>query len=148
MKSGWKAATAASASGALYGGLQVADAARRPAGARLTAIAAGIAVDAQHLGARAPERLRVAAVAQGRVHRAARARGGGEHRREQDRDVDWDRGVGHVAAPGSKTKHPVRGDGVARSTEGAGLTGLEPATSAVTVRHSNQAELQPLGTAG
>ena len=25
----------------------------------------------------------------------------------------------------------------------AGLTGLEPATSAVTVRHSNQAELQP-----
>ena len=24
-----------------------------------------------------------------------------------------------------------------------GLTGLEPATSAVTVRHSNQAELQP-----
>src|SRR5690349_21658200 len=36
------------------------------------------------------------------------------------------------------------GDGVARSTERAGLTGLEPATSAVTVRHSNQAELQPL----
>jgi hypothetical protein len=28
-------------------------------------------------------------------------------------------------------------------TRSAGLTGLEPATSAVTVRHSNQTELQP-----
>src|SRR5690606_8928973 len=30
----------------------------------------------------------------------------------------------------------------------AGLTGLEPATSAVTVRHSNQTELQPLPANG
>src|SRR5688572_730291 len=38
---------------------------------------------------------------------------------------------------------PGRG---AASKTGAGLTGLEPATSAVTVRHSNQAELQPPAT--
>ena len=63
---------------------------------RLTAIAAGIAVDAEHLRARAPERLRVAAVAQGRVHRAARPRRGGEHRGQQHGDVNGVRGVGHV----------------------------------------------------
>ena len=108
----------------------------------------GIAVDAQHLGARPPERLGVAAVAQGRVDRAARPGRRREHRSEQNRNVDGARGVGHVGRRERKRNTPSARDGVARSTEGAGLTGLEPATSAVTVRHSNQAELQPLGTAG
>src|SRR5687768_6305959 len=44
---------------------------------------------------------------------------------------------------GWKCNTPSGRDGVLRSTKRAGLTGLEPATSAVTVRHSNQAELQP-----
>ena len=43
----------------------------------------------------------------------------------------------------AETQHPVRQDGVRFVSGRAGLTGLEPATSAVTVRHSNQAELQP-----
>src|SRR4051812_27709610 len=50
--------------------------------------------------------------------------------------------VGHVGrCPENTTPRPQGRGG--HSTERAGLTGLEPATSAVTVRHSNQAELQP-----
>src|SRR5687767_2542776 len=48
-----------------------------------------------------------------------------------------------MSAQKAETEHPVRKDGVRFVSGRAGLTGLEPATSAVTVRHSNQAELQP-----
>ena len=73
----------------------------------------GIAVDAEHLRAAPPERLRVAAVAQRRVDGAARPRRRGEDRGQQHRDVNRVRGVGHVRALGRITKHPVRWDGVA-----------------------------------
>src|SRR5690606_33053410 len=44
---------------------------------------------------------------------------------------------------------PARHDPNCQSARcSAGLTGLEPATSAVTVRHSNQTELQPLPANG
>ena len=64
-----------------------------------------------------------------------------EHGVAEDGEVE----VGHRMSweAASKENTPsARANGVP-GIPGAGLTGLEPATSAVTVRHSNQAELQP-----
>src|SRR3954462_11837587 len=48
-----------------------------------------------------------------------------------------------VGSEGLKHNTPSARTGCSFKQQRAGLTGLEPATSAVTVRHSNQAELQP-----
>ena len=101
----------------------------------------GIPIDAEDRGAGAEQRGRVAAVAQRAVDSPARARrllaarrrGGPEH---------GIRSPGVLRRSLKENTPSARANGVS-VLPGAGLTGLEPATSAVTVRHSNQAELQP-----
>ncbi len=82
------------------------------------------------------------AVTHGGVHDAARPGRRGQDLGQQDRLVQRLGVAGGHGMAGKRKTHPVQETecGTERTT---GLTGLEPATSAVTVRHSNQAELQP-----
>src|SRR5690349_2090063 len=101
-----------------------------------------VPVDPEHLGAATQQHGGMATISQGGIHSAASPVRGRLHRLQQNRDVVGRCLIRHRGLR-DETQTPSGGRGARRSSKRAGLTGLEPATSAVTVRHSNQAELQP-----
>lgn len=103
----------------------------------------GVAIDAKHPGTPGEEGGGVTAITKGAIDDPLGAGKRLEDRLQQDRQVKR-RGQGDLAGSGMHNTPPAEADGVLDLATAAGLTGLEPATSAVTVRHSNQAELQPL----
>src|SRR6185437_7554262 len=101
-----------------------------------------VPIDPEHRRPDGTQCRSVTAVAQGGVYRSRRPADGLQQRAEQNRSVI---GGGHWASASAQTRKKNTPSGRTGCwADRAGLTGLEPATSAVTVRHSNQAELQPL----
>src|SRR5882672_1671315 len=99
----------------------------------------GIAIDAQHVRTRGEEDGGVPPASKGRIDGAAAPRGPFAHGFRENGDVvRWRRDAGHHL----KYDGPARGN--RRSQGWTGLTGLEPATSGVTDRRSNQLSYSPL----
>ena len=140
MKSGWKAATAASVVGSKYAASRYRTRVS-PSRRRLRAIASG---SRSMPSSSIPDAEELAACPR---HPGSRRRPG---ERPAAASTTGASNTGTWAGRsgwtwlGSEVKNATPrplGNGVNQT----GLTGLEPATSAVTVRHSNQAELQPPG---
>ena len=129
--------------GRAEGAARVADPRVAQAGAR-RGDRVGIAIHGEHLGAELAEQRRVTAAANRRIDDAAAGRGPVAHRIGQDRNM-----VARGQCPPEKDESPAcrgRRGRVRRPAKRvqAGLTGLEPATSGVTDRHSNQLSYSPL----